>query len=134
MRCHWRLFVTITPLLQSMESTCHRQVCIVVLVHLVLSMLAALVICVGYMYVLWCLERTWCCQCLLHLVLSVLAVPGAVSACCTWCCQCLLHLVLSVLAALGICVGYMWCLERIYVLVICIVVWHAPGARRELPL
>ena len=48
---HWRLFVTITPLLQSMESTCHGQVCIVVLVvHLVLSVHAALGICVSYMY------------------------------------------------------------------------------------
>ena len=42
--------------------------------------------------VLWCLERTWCCQCLLHLT-YVLAIcvfcgacnaPGAVTACCTW--------------------------------------------------
>ena len=31
------------------------------------------------------------------------------------------HLVLSVLAALVVCVGYMWCLERTYVLAICIV-------------
>ena len=41
------LFVTLTPLLQSMEGACHGQVCIVVLVvYLVLSVLAALVVCV----------------------------------------------------------------------------------------
>ena len=53
------LFVTITPLLRSMEGTCHGQVCIVVLVaHLVLSVLAALGICVGYMWCfMWCLEH-----------------------------------------------------------------------------
>ena len=52
-RCHWRLFVTITPLLRSMEGTCHGHVYILVLVVLlVLSELAALGICVGYMY-LW---------------------------------------------------------------------------------
>ena len=70
------LFVTITPLLRSMEGTCHGQVCIVVFV---VSVLAALVVCVAYMYVLWCLERTWCCQCLLHLA-YVLALCGAWSA------------------------------------------------------
>ena len=97
--------------------------CIVVLVaHLVLSVLAALVVCVGYMYVLWCLECTWCCQCLLHLsyvsaicmCCGAWSTPGAVSACCTcrmcWLYVCVVvlgvHLVLSVLAALGICVGY----------------------------
>ena len=107
-RLHWRLFVTITSLLQSMEGTCHGHVCIVVLVmylvlsvlallvvcvatcvcvvvlvaHLVLSVLAALVVCVGYMYVLWCLERNWCCQCLLYLayVLSMCVCCGAWSA------------------------------------------------------
>ena len=63
-RRHWRLFVAITPLLQSMEGTCYGQVCIVVIVaHLVLSVLAALVIFVGYM---WCLECTY-----------VLAICGA---------------------------------------------------------
>ena len=131
MRRNWRLFVTITPLLQSMEGTCHGQC------------------------VLWCLLCTWCCQCLLHLsyvllcvcflVLSVLAAvdicvsmcvccgawraPGAVSTCCTWhvcslfVCIVMLraHLVLLVLAALGVCVGYMWCLEHTYVLAICVV-------------
>ena len=72
-------------------------VCVVGLgAHLVLSVLAALVVCVGYMccgawsapgtlsacctcrmcwlYVLWCLERTWCCQCLLHLYICWLYV------------------------------------------------------------
>ena len=54
-RHHWRLFVTITPLLQSMEGTCHGQACIVVFeAHLVLSVLAALVVCVGYMWYLEC--------------------------------------------------------------------------------
>ena len=52
-------------------------VCIVLLVaHLVLSVLVALAVCVGYMYVLWCLERIWCCQCLLHWA-YVLAICGA---------------------------------------------------------
>ena len=67
--------------------------------------------------------------------------PGAVSACCTcrmcWLYVCVVllgaYLVLSVLAALGICVGYMWCLERIYVLVLW-GAWRAPGARGEWPL
>ena len=57
------------------------------------------------------------------------STPGAVSACCTWhmcwlyVCVVVLgaYLVLSVLTALGICVGYMWFLERTYVLAICIV-------------
>ena len=88
---HRKLFVTITPMLLSIEGTYHGQVCIMVValhllllvlaalvvcvptcvcivvlaVHLVLSVLAALGICLGHMYVLWCLERTWCCQCLL---------------------------------------------------------------------
>ena len=67
MRRHWSLFVTITPLLRSMECTCHGQVCILVLVmNLVMSVLAALVVCVG-------------CVCVVvlgvHLVLSPLA-PG----------------------------------------------------------
>ena len=71
-RRHWKLFVTITPLLQSMEGTCHRQVCIVVLgAHLVLSVLTVLGICVCYMWflehtyvlaicIVGCLARTWC--------------------------------------------------------------------------
>ena len=71
-RRRWRLFVTITPLLRSMEGTCHGQVCIMVLVvHLELSVLAALGICVGYMRclehtymlaicIVGCLARTWC--------------------------------------------------------------------------
>ena len=47
------LLVTITPLLGPMEGTCHGQVCIVVLgAHQVLSVPAALGICVGYMCVL----------------------------------------------------------------------------------
>ena len=74
-RRHWRLFVTITHLLQSMKGTYHRQMCIVVLVaHLVLSVLAALVVCVGYIYVLWCLERTY-----------VLAICIVGCLACTWC-------------------------------------------------
>ena len=68
-----------------------------------LSVLVALVVCVGYMYVLWCLESTLCCQFLLHLAYVLFfVVLGA-------------HLVLSVLAALGICV--MFCGA-----------WSAPGA------
>ena len=77
------LFVAITPVLRSMEGICHGQVHIVVLgVHLVLSVLAELGICVGYMYVLWCLECTWCCQCLLNLayVLAICMCCGAWSA------------------------------------------------------
>ena len=51
MRVVVMLLVTITPLLGSMEGTCHGQVCIVVLgAHQVLSVPAALGICVGYMY------------------------------------------------------------------------------------
>ena len=47
--CHWRLFVIITTLLQSMEGTYHGQMCIAMLVaHLVLSVLAAL-------WHMWCL-------------------------------------------------------------------------------
>ena len=110
-RRHWMLFVAITPLLQSMEGTCHGQVRIVVLVvHLVLSVFAALGICVGYMYVLWCLERTWCCQCLLHLA-YVFAICGAWSAPMCW---------LYVELGVQICVGYMWC-GCTYVLAICVV-------------
>ena len=75
-RRHWRLFVTITPLLQSMEDTATDR------------------------YVLCCL-CTWCCQCLLHLsyVLSMCLcygawnTPGAVSASCTGH-MCWLYLVL----------------------------------------
>ena len=43
--------------------------------HLVLLVLAALVICVGYICLLWCLTGTWCCECLLHLA-YVLAICG----------------------------------------------------------
>ena len=84
-RRHWRLFVTITPLLQSMEGTCHGQVRIVVLVaHLVLSVLAAHGICVVYVYELWCwsvpvlaalgicIGYIWCLECT-----YVLAICGA---------------------------------------------------------
>ena len=62
---------------------------------LVLLVLAALVVCVKYMCVLWWhLERNWCCQCFLHLsyVLAICmccgawSAPGAVSACCTYIC------------------------------------------------
>ena len=94
MRHHWRLFVTITPLLRSKEGTCYGQVCIVVLVDcqclLHLSYVLAMCMCA-----LWYLKRTWCCQCLLHWA-SVLAIcgawgaPGAVSACCT-CRMCWLY-------------------------------------------
>ena len=38
--------------------------------HVVLSVLAALVICVGYMCVLWCLELTWCCLCVGYIMYS----------------------------------------------------------------
>ena len=132
-RRHWRLFVTITPLLRSMEATCHGQVCIVVLVvyQCLLHLLYVLAIC---MYVLWCLERTGvvnaCCTghlCWLyvvlgvHLVLSVLAALVVCVATCVCIVVLVAHLVLSVLAALGICVGYMWCLERTYMLALCIV-------------
>ena len=68
------------------------------------------------------------------------SAPVAVSTCCIWhmCCICVCavvlgaNLVLSVLAALGICFGYMWCLERTYVLAICIVgclarTWYKRG-------
>ena len=75
------------------------------------------------------------CQCFLHLAYVLcFVVLGA-------------HLVPSVLAALGICVGYMWCWERTYVLAICGAgsapmcwlyvlwgAWHAPGTRGERPL
>ena len=72
MRHHCRLFVTITPLLRTMEGICLGQVCFVVLVvHLVLSVLAALGICVGYM---WCLESTY--------MLAICIVGCLV---CTWC-------------------------------------------------
>ena len=78
--------VTMTPLLRSMEGTCHEQVCVVVLgAHLVLSVLAALVACIGYMYLLWCLERTWYCLCLLYWA-YVLAICGALSAPMCWLC------------------------------------------------
>ena len=71
----WRLFVPITPLLQSMEGTKHGQVCIVVLgAHLMLSVLAALGICVGYMCLLRCLERTWCCVCVAYMNSGVIGV------------------------------------------------------------
>ena len=42
-------------------------------------MLAALVICVGYMCVLWCLTGTWCYECLLQLayVLAICLYGGA---------------------------------------------------------
>ena len=91
-RCHWKLFVTINPLLQSMEGTCHGQVCIVVLVvHLVLSELAALVVCVAICMCCgaWNAPGDW-------------SAPGAVNACCTghmcWLYVVLgVHLVLSVL-------------------------------------
>ena len=122
--------------------TYHGQVCIVVLgMHLVLLVLAALVvcvvisvgivvpwsapgavnaccctwqcvgysgawsapICVGCMCVLWCLEHTWCYQCLLHLApcvgcMCVLSAPGTVSACCTWH-MCWLYVCIVVLGA-----------------------------------
>ena len=38
--------------------------------HVVLSVLAALGICVGYMCVLWCLELTWCCLCVGYIMYS----------------------------------------------------------------
>ena len=83
---------------------CVGYVCVVVLgVHLVPSVLAALVVCVGYMYVLWRLESTCFSQCLLHLAYVLCFVVLGV------------HLVLSVLAALVVCVCYMyvlWCLEH----------------------
>ena len=66
------------------------------LVHLVLSVLAALVICVGY---IWCLECTY-----------VLAICGAWSARMCW-----LYVVLRV----QLCVTFTWCLECTYVLAIC---------------
>ena len=52
---HWRLFVTITPLLRSIEGTYHGQVCLL---------------------------RMWCCQCLLHLsyVLAICVYCGAWSS------------------------------------------------------
>ena len=83
-RCHWRLFVTITPLLPSATDRC----------------------------VLWCLLRTWCCHYLLHLsyVLAICmccgawSAPGAVSSCCTWH-MCWLYVVLGA----HLCVGYVYC-------------------------
>ena len=47
--------------------------------HLVLLVLAALVICVSYMCVLWFLTGTCCCECLLHLayVLAICVYGGA---------------------------------------------------------
>ena len=95
----WMLFVTITPLHQSMEGISNGQVCSVVLVaHLVLSVLLHLSYVFRHVCVLWCLERTWCCQCLLHLAYVC------------WLYVCVVglgaHLVLSVLAALRICVVY----------------------------
>ena len=112
-QCCVILFITITPLLQSMEGTCHGLVCIVVLgthlvllvlactvvlgAHLVLSVLTALVICVCSMCVLWCMKRTcacctwhmcWLCQCLLHLsfVLAIRMYCGTWSTPCAVCC------------------------------------------------
>ena len=41
--------------------------------------------------------------------------PGTISACCTWH-MCSLYVVLGA----HLCVGYMWCLERTYVLAICV--------------
>ena len=71
--------------------------------HLVLSVLAALGICVGYM---WCLECTY-----------VLAVCGAWSAPMCW---------LYVVLRMHLCVGCMWCLEcTYYVLAVC-GAWSAP--------
>ena len=66
MEHHWRLFVTITPLIQSMEGNYYGQVCI------------------------WYLLCNWCCQCLLHLY--VLANVSVVVLGAHLCCQCLLHL------------------------------------------
>ena len=111
MRRHWRLFVTITSLLQSMEGTCHGQVRIVVLiVHLVLSVLAALVL-----YVATCV----CIVVLVaHLVLSVLAALG-ICVGSMWCLEC--TYVFAVCGAWSapmcwlyvvqehLCVGYMCC-------------------------
>ena len=96
--------------------------------------------------VFWCLLRTWCCQ------FAALPLWGAICVCIVvlgahlvLSCQCFLHftyvlcfvvlgahLVPSVLAALGICVGYMWCWERTYVLAICIMgclacTWYKRG-------
>ena len=66
---HLRFFVTITPMLPSMEGTYHRQECIVVfVVHLMLLVLTAFVVCVArcvYIVVLGA-----------HLVLSELAALG----------------------------------------------------------
>ena len=121
-RRHWSLFVTITPLLQSMEGTCHRLVCIVVLaVHLVHNEPYVLLYMLLHVYVLWCLLRTWCCQCLLHLsyVLAICMCCGAWSALMCW-----LYVCVVVLGA-HLCVGYIWCLERTYVLAIC-GAWSAP--------
>ena len=117
------LFVTITPLLRAMECSYHRQVCIVVLVvHLVLSVLAALVVCV-----MFCgagsAPMCWLYVCVVvlgaHLVLSVLAALGI----CVMFCgagsvpMCWLYVVLGA----HLCVSYMWCWEHTYVLAICIV-------------
>ena len=136
MRCHWRLFVTITPLLRSMEGTCHGQVCRVVLVvHLVLSVLAAL----GLGHTPLFIPRTVSVLCVLHCDVvcnnhSPTPIYGGylprTGVYCGVCC-----VVLSVLAALGMSIGYMWCMEHIYVLAICL--WgarRAPDARGEWPL
>ena len=84
---------------------CWLYVCVVVLgAHVVLSVLAALGICVVYFCVLWCLEHTLCCQCLLALGIIVVYVCVLWCLECTWCCQCLQHW------ADLFC--YKWCLER----------------------
>ena len=54
---------------------CCLYVCVVMLgAHLVLSVLAALGICVGYIYVWWCLECTWCCLCVDYIYRGVIGV------------------------------------------------------------
>ena len=82
-----------------------RQWDIVVLnSHLVLLVLAALVICVGYMCVFWCLTGTWCCKCLMpwHM--------------------CWLYVGMVVLDRhLGVCVGYMFVCAVLVFSVWCIV-------------
>ena len=115
MRRHWKLFVTITSLLQSMEGTCHGQVCILVpgAVSACCTCRMCCYMCVycgaccapGVAALGICVATCMCC--------GAWSAPGAVSACCIWhmcwLCVCVVvlgaHLVLSVLAALSICVS-----------------------------
>ena len=110
-RRHWRLFVTNTTLLQSMEGTCYGEMCIVALVeYLVLSVLAALVVCVAT------------CVCIVvlvaHLVLSVLATLFICGATCVCIVVLVVHLVMSVLARLVVCVATCVCIVVLVALLV----------------